>query len=37
MRNKLVVHSLVNSRDSKIVVIYGKMHLKGIVDYLKNK
>lgn len=37
MRNKLIADSLVNSGDSKIVVIYGKMHLKGIKDYLKSK
>jgi len=36
-RNKLIADSLVNSGDSKIVVIYGKMHLKGIKDYLKSK
>ncbi len=36
MRNKLVVDSISNSFDNKIVIIYGKMHLKGIKEYLKN-
>ena len=34
-RNKLIAETLVNSSDKKIIMIYGKMHLKGIKQYLK--
>jgi hypothetical protein len=37
MRNKLIVDSLLNAQDKKIVIIYGKMHLKGIKEYLKRQ
>ena len=34
-RNKLIAETLINSSDKKIIMIYGKMHLKGIREYLK--
>ena len=34
-RNKLNAETLVNSSDKKIIITSGKMHLKGIKEYLK--